>query len=230
MKITTLNLQGYFSWQEREANIIKYLQSTDPDIILFQEVVFLPSISYYSQPAILNKSLNYTYEHISIPRLQDSPHFPEYREGLATLSNLPIIKSEVITLKRQPEDQHQRIVQFLDVLQGDTVIKLANIHFSIPDRFSKLQIEEVFEILRARGETRIIGGDFNIPNLDIYSPMWDQEYITTTSQDYISFPSENKRIDYFLIPKQYELESIETSSDGLSDHRAVTVNLKTATK
>lgn len=225
MRLTTLNLQGYFGWQERQTNIIEYIKSTNPDIILFQEVVFLPSISYYSQPAILNQTLDYTYEHISIPRLQDSPHFPEYREGLATLSKFPIVKSEVITLKKQPEDEHQRIVQFLDVLQGDKVIKLANIHFSIPDVFSKLQIEEVFEILRARNEVRIIGGDFNIANLDIYSPIWDQEYFTTTATDYISFPDENKRIDYFLIPKKYRLENTDVSHDGLSDHRAVTVDI-----
>lgn len=226
MKLTTLNLQGYFDWQERESNIIKYLESTKPDIILFQEVVFLPSISYESQPAVLNKKLGYPYENISIPRLQDSPHFPEYREGLAVLSRLPITKSEVLTLKKHPEDEHQRIVQLIDVTQDDITIKLANVHLSVEDRFSKLQIEEFFEILRARGETRIIGGDFNIPDLNGHSFIWQDNYTATADHDYISFPAKNNKIDYFLVPKQYELKTIETSNGDLSDHLAVTSTIK----
>jgi endonuclease/exonuclease/phosphatase family metal-dependent hydrolase len=223
MKLTTLNLYGFFGWNERETHILTYLQKIQSDILFFQEVVFLPSESMYSQPAILNETLGYEYVHISIPRLQASEHYPEYREGLAVLSKFPIINTEVLSFKSQPADPHQRLVQFIDAKIDGKIVKFANLHLSLADEFLRLQLEELFEILNARGEKRIIAGDFNSSHLEAHADIWGDEYTLSTDTPYISYPSEDKRIDYFLVPSEYSIGDVEVSGDGLSDHRAVTV-------
>jgi endonuclease/exonuclease/phosphatase family metal-dependent hydrolase len=228
MKITfgSLNVQAFTDWEERKTNIIEYVRQTDPDVVLFQEVTFLPQIASENQVTILNKTLGYTYENTAVTRLQASPHFENYREGLGLISKWPILRSDTFILKQKALDEHQRIVQLIDILHGDTVVKFANVHFSISDNdesFPREHLEELLQVLASRGETRIIGGDFNMNSIDLHSDLWQDDYVSSSITPYISYPSMNKRVDYFLLPKEYAFLHIGTSPDGLSDHRALTV-------
>jgi endonuclease/exonuclease/phosphatase family metal-dependent hydrolase len=228
MKITfgSLNVQAFTDWEDRTLNIIDYVKQTDPDIILFQEVTFLPQISAENQVSLLNKALKYRFENTAVTRLQDSPHFENYREGLGVISKWPILKSETIILKQQAHDKHQRIVQLIDILREDKIIKFANVHFSISDNdesFPRNHLEELLQILDSRGETRIIGGDFNMNNIDLHNDSWQEKYLSSSATPYVTYPSMNKRVDYFLLPKEYSFVNIGTSPDGLSDHRGLTV-------
>jgi endonuclease/exonuclease/phosphatase family metal-dependent hydrolase len=228
MRITTLNLQQFVNWEARQPAIIDYLQSTSPDIIVFQEVVFLPKISPYNQVQLLNQTLNYSTIHSAITRLQPSTEHETYREGLAALSKFPVVQSDTIILKQAPGDEHNRIVQLLDLEVDGRIIKIANVHFSITDiiDFATAHLTETLEILAMRGEERIIVGDFNLSSLEEAAYLWEKQYRCSTEKDYITFPKQNKRIDYFLIPKAYSFESISTSEGELSDHQAVTVDIK----
>jgi len=230
MKITTLNLQAFNDWELRAPAIIEYLRLVDADIVLFQEVVYLPIISPLNQAQILNQILNYPNVHSSVTRLQPSPHYETYREGLAALSKYPVIESDTLVLKKAPGDEHNRIVQLLDVSLGNRVLKIANVHFSLTDTidFATAHLKETLEILSARGEERIIAGDFNMDHLEALSDVWHEHYRSSTEKDYISFPAENKRIDYFLIPDSDLFLDISTSTDELSDHEAVTVDIQLA--
>lgn len=228
MKITfgSLNVQAFTDWEDRKANIVDYVKQTDPDILLFQEITFLPQIAAENQVSILNKSLRYPYENTAITRLQASPVFENYREGLGLISKYPILKSETVILKQQDHDEHQRIVQLIDILCDEKTVKFANVHFSISDNDEGLpreHLRELLEILESRGETRIIGGDFNMNSIDLHNDLWQENYISSSITPYISYPSMNKRVDYFLLPKEYSFVKIGTSQDGLSDHRALTV-------
>lgn len=228
MKITfsSLNVQAFTNWDNRKTNITDYLQKVSPDIALFQEVTFLPQINAENQVSLLNKTLKYPYENTAITRLQASPHFENYREGLGIISKWPILKSETIILKQNKTDEHQRIVQLVDILHDETVVKFAHVHFSISDFDENLprdHLKELLEILASRGETRIIGGDFNMSNVDLHADLWQENYVSSSTTPYITFPLENKRVDYFLLPKECNFLSITTSTDGLSDHRALTV-------
>ena len=225
MKLTTLNLQGFTGWQQQEPRIVAYLQQEDPDLIFFQEVVYVPEVSAYNQVQLLNTTMSYLFEHSSTTRLQVGLEYTTYREGLSVLSKTPVVKTDTIILKKAPNDEHNRIVQLIDVFIGGQVVKFANVHFSITDvtDFATAHLVETLSILRARGEQRIIAGDFNLSNLDDSRHIWESEYLSSESTTYISFPSENKRIDYVLIPKHYSFTSIRTSDTPLSDHRAVTV-------
>jgi len=229
MKLTTLNLQGFIDWQNREPEIVDYLKATDPDVILFQEVVFIPTISAYNQVQLLNQKLNYPFEHHAVTRLQPSHEYETFREGLAMLSKYPVLKTDTIVLKQADGDEHNRILQMIDVLKDGQVVKLANIHFSLTDTvdYATAHLVETLEIIAERGEERIMAGDFNIDHLETLSELWQNHYESSTKIPYVSFPSQNKRNDYILVPKTYEFLDVATSTDGLSDHRAVTVHIET---
>ena len=227
MKITTLNLQEFTNWEARQPAIIEYLQSESPDVIVFQEVVFLPNISAFNQAQLLNKSLGYISEQSAVTRLQASTVHKVYREGLATISKYPIVKADALILQRANGDEHNRIVQMLDIDMNGEIVKIANVHFSITDvaDFATAHLVETLEILAMRDERRIIIGDFNLADLTAAAPYWEKEYRCSTESDYISYPAMNKRIDYVLIPKAYTFTNISVSGDNLSDHRALTVDI-----
>lgn len=237
MKITTLNLQGFDHWETREAAIITYLTSEAPDVVLFQEAVYLPDISPYNQAQLLNSTLHYPYQQSVISRLQVGLEYPVYREGQVALSRHPIVSSDTLVLKQAEGDHHQRIVQLLDVYIDEQVVPIANVHFSITDDFdfATPQLQELLDLLASRGEQRIIMGDFNLNDLDASAELWQNDYISSTMFDYLSYPSMNKRNDYILVPKNYTLDAVTTSGDDLSDHRALTatvslLNVRPATR
>ena len=228
MKITTLNLFGRFDdWQSRQKNIIQYLSSADADIIFFQEVVYLPDESAYTQVTDINKTLAYPYEHIAVTRLQTSLQYSEHREGQGLLSKYPIIKSETLVLRQNPEDHLQRIVQLVDIKVGVEIVKFANVQFAELPRHAGNHLQELLEILHSRGEHRIILGDFNIPNIDIplYAQLWRHDYRSSSATPYISYPSLETRLDYILLPKAYTFTETTLSGDTLSDHRALTAGV-----
>ncbi|MAU34130.1 hypothetical protein CL689_04350 [Candidatus Saccharibacteria bacterium] len=227
MKFTSLNLRGFEDWERRRDRIVHHLRHEDPDVVFFQEVVFLPEISPYDPVHVLNRQLEYPHSQTTISRLQVGRDYPVYREGLAVLSRYPIISSEIIVLKQEEGDEHNRILQLIDIDKNGERIKLANLHLSITDviDYATPQLAEVLDILKARGETRILMGDFNLTHLEETSSMWSERYIASTETPYISYPKTNKRIDYALIPREYVFDTISVSDDSLSDHRAVTVTV-----
>jgi len=227
MKLTTLNLQGFTDWQQRKPEIVEYLKITDPDVILFQEVVFIPDISPLNQVQILNEELNYPYEHSAVTRLQPSHEYTTFREGLAMLSKYPVTKTDTVVLKQEVGDEHNRILQLADLRIGDHAVLLANVHFSLTDTtdFATAHLKETLEIIKNKEEERIIAGDFNIDHLEQLSDIWDEQYEASTKIPYVSYPAMNKRNDYILVPKPLVFAELSTSGDELSDHRAVTVEI-----
>jgi endonuclease/exonuclease/phosphatase family metal-dependent hydrolase len=229
MKIVSLNLRGFFDWDERMPRILAYLQAEQPDVVMLQEVVYLPSLSPVPQLDLLNDELGYPFRHSSVSRLQSSPQ-GAYREGLGVLSRLPVTQSETIILLREDGDPHNRLVQFFDVDAGALgVWKFANLHLSIRDDFALHQLDEVLGMLHDRGEKRIVGGDFNINHLERRAHRWRDGYVLTSEiEKYVSFAGSSQANDYFLVPREYAVQSIALSPDGLSDHRALAVEIMPA--
>lgn len=227
MKITTLNLEGFTNWQIRKPEILAYLKATNPDVILFQEVVYIPDISPYNQVQLLNQELLYPYEHSAVTRLQPSTEHKTFREGLGMLSKFPVMKTDTVVLKKEADDEHHRIVQLIDLVISDQPVLLANVHFSLTDTtdFATAHLEETLQIIDSKGEQRIIAGDFNIDHLEALSGLWGEHYEASTKVPYISYPAMHKRNDYVLVPKPLSFTELTTSGDTLSDHRAVTVNI-----
>ena len=225
VKLTSLNLWGRVKWSEREPLIVEYLREVDADIVFFQEVVYLPEESAETQPTELNELLQYEHRHSIVSRLQTSPLYENYREGLCILSKYPVVQSETLVLKQNPNDHLQRIVQLFDVNQDGKVVKYANVHFAEKPEMAYEHLEELLHILRSRNEQRIIVGDFNVPDLEQHIALWQEEYVASTKERYVSYPANEFRIDYVLVPKANEIISVVVSPDGLSDHRALTVEI-----
>lgn len=228
MNITSLNLFGRMdNWPDRQTRIIDYLDRAAPDIAFFQEVVYLPDVSPTTQVTELNAILGYPYEHIAVTRLQTSDTYSEYREGQGILSKYPIVKSETLVLRQHPEDHLQRIVQLVDVDYHGVIVQFANIQFAELPRHAGIHFKELIDILRARDESRIILGDFNIPNIDIqvFRQLWEADYISSSATPYISYPLMDTRVDYILLPKAFAFEAITVSSEGLSDHLALSATV-----
>lgn len=226
MRITSLNLRGFFDWEQRSPRVIEFLRRTAPDVILFQEVVYLPDESPFSPVELLNRSLRYPYRHSAITRLQSSPTYGVYREGLAVLSRLPIPTTEALVLRHEDHDPHHRIVQFVDVQDGAVTHRLADVHLSVRDDFALHHLQELLAILAGRGEQRIIGGDFNVNHLEQHRALWHDDYVLTSEiERYVSYPHSQQANDYFLVPRSYAIDDMQLSSGDLSDHRALTVDL-----
>lgn len=228
MKITTFNLQGFDNWQQRQPRIHDYLTTLNPEVIFFQEVVFLPEISPFNQVELLNQQLHYPYESSVVSRLQPSPHYETFREGLAILSRYPIKKQGSLVLKKDSRDEHHRIVQWADIEtpKGDYLVM--NVHFSLTDEvdFATPQLQEIISYCDKREEYPLIGGDFNLSSLESSRPQWEKRYHSTETIPYRTFPEEDKRIDYFLAPREYTFKNLSVSPEGLSDHLALTIEVE----
>jgi endonuclease/exonuclease/phosphatase family metal-dependent hydrolase len=226
MKIVSLNLAGFFDWDRRLPRILRYLEREQPELVLLQEVVYLPEVSPFTQLDLLNQAAGFPHRHASISRLQRGEDLGPYREGLGMLSRLPVTGAETIVLLHEEDDPHNRLVQFFEISDG-AVWKFANVHLSVRDEYALHHLEEVLGILKSRGEKRIIGGDFNVNHLERHAHLWRDEYVLTTEiEHYVSFARSGQANDYFLVPKEYEVKSIELSEDGLSDHRALAVHVQ----
>lgn len=230
MKIVSLNLRGFFDWDARLPRIVSYLAAERPEVVLLQEVVFLPDISPYSQLDLLNQAAGFPHRHASITRLQASIQFGPgpYREGSGVLSRIPVTGTETLVLHHEDDDPHNRLVQFFEIEDADgEVWKFANVHLSVRDDYAIHHVREVLGILNARGEKRIIGGDFNVNHLERHAHLWQGEYVLSTEiEQYVSFAGSNQTNDYFLVPKEFELSAIRLSGDGLSDHRALAAEVQ----
>jgi endonuclease/exonuclease/phosphatase family metal-dependent hydrolase len=221
-KILSLNLAGYRGWLTREKPIIEYIETSKPDIILLQEVQFDLTTSPFDQATIVNNALAKPYKfcHSSISRVYVGSDSKTHREGLACMSRLPILHSEVLALNKKPDDKHLRIIQTITVEMRDLPLKIINVHFSNNSHSSE-QLKEVYAIAEKYEQWPIISGDFNIFQLSDFKSLYEKEYIASTDfKSYISFPSQKLTLDYLLLPKTFRFQSIDTQ-DYLSDHTAM---------
>ena len=116
-------------------------------------------------------------------------------------------------------------MQFADVTADDGVWPLANVHLSVRDDFALHHLGEVLAVLQAKGERRILGGDFNVNHLEQHAALWHDAVLTSTVASYESHPSSHENDDYFLVPTEFAIDRVQVSGDDLSDHEAVTVDL-----
>src|ERR1700709_2513551 len=70
VKIVSLNLRGFFDWNTRLPSIMNYLAREKPDLVLCQEVVFLPDISPLSNLDVLNRVSGFPHRHSALDRLR----------------------------------------------------------------------------------------------------------------------------------------------------------------
>lgn len=223
MKVTSLNLAGYSNWAEREPLIVSYLESTNSDVVFFQEVKLNSEYSALAQSKYLNSKLQapYPYSQASVSRYYMRSDGSESREGLAVLSKYPIVDSEVIVLTKRPDDKHTRIIQKVALSVDGHIVTFTNVHFS-NNHYSLEQLDETLQNLRNTTTISVVLGDFNIFDINAASDLYSSDYsVSTDFSQYVSFPSENVTLDYVLMPKDYSFTSLSIG-ENLSDHNAIT--------
>lgn len=77
LTLTSFNLQGFEEWERRSPLILEYLAKVNPDVVFFQEAIFVPNVSPHNQAQLLNQELGYPYEMSTISRLQESAQYPQ---------------------------------------------------------------------------------------------------------------------------------------------------------
>lgn len=222
LKIISLNLAGFKDWELREQRIVDYIAGENPDVILLQEVKYDARKSAYGQSMVLNRLLPtpFPFSQTTISKFYQPSHGDAYREGLAVLSKFPIVSSEVLVLTKQPDDKHTRIVQNIDIEVDGQMVLLSNIHLS-NNAYSVDQLAELMTLLKSRNEKRIIAGDFNVFHLEDVRDIYAEDYTASVEfKKYVSFPSEDRTLDYVLTPKETSFVSLDTQ-EGLSDHSAL---------
>lgn len=226
LKIVSLNIAGFRDWKTRKPQIVDFLDAEAADVVLLQEIKFDPKTSAYTQASMINQQLShsYNYTQTTVSKFYQPSAGKAYREGLAILSRYPIVTSEALVLTKNLDDKHPRIVQNADLQLNDRILGISNIHLS-NNQFSTEQLQELLDIFKARDEHRIIAGDFNIFDLSQPKDMYMADYTASVEfKKYTSFPTEDRTLDYSLIPKPYTYESIGVK-EGLSDHNALVFNI-----
>ena len=148
MKIATLNTwkqDGPF--KERWQFLIAELARLDPDILCLQEVF---------EPTLFEKIKMET------PLLCGIAH---HNAGLATLSKLPIVSSEVLKYKTVSQLENETRSVLLATLQiGQETIPIANTHLSWRSEDGPVRLGQTRELIEAMHKLKqpgLLAGDFN---------------------------------------------------------------------
>lgn len=229
--LLTLNLWRYYDFETRLPNIVKAVKDKQPDIIFLQEVQIDSSISPFSQVEIIKKQLpEYPYSiHSTIYRKEfqrgEKLDIP-VQHGMAVLSKYPILNSfEYYVAKNEGEEEPRSILCF-DVEINSEIFKFANIHFANKEEWARNQCEEFLNFIHARGEKRILTGDFNMFKLPQHNLLHGYK-LSYDYKAYDSYPKDNGCLDYVVISDEFDFTKVELLEDYLSDHKALLVNIDT---
>ena len=245
MKIISLNIAGRSNFGQnfdaRMHKIAAFLDREQGDIVCLQEVAFYEKenlaerINRYMEHGysftVAHMSEKYSFDRFTSRFLAKwnaglIEHEGDYAtDGIAVLSNLPILRHEAMTMTPTPADDRGKPdvrVRATLILDFDN-FSLSNVHFASNNN-SHLQLQELIDA----HPTDIIVGDFNIQTESLlnHSDIWKSLYQESTDfQNYISFPDENGTFDHMLLKDSFSFVSLKTI-DGLSDHPAIVYEIK----
>lgn len=240
MKIISLNIAGRSNFGQnfdaRMHRIAEFLDREQADIVCMQEVAFYAKENLAER---INRYMQHPYKSV-VAHMSEKYSFDKFTgrflekwnaglvehegdfatDGMAILTNLPIVNHEVMTMTPAPADNRGkpdvrvRVSQILDF--GD--FSLTNVHFAT-NHNAYMQLQELI----SSHLTDIVVGDFNIHThrLQEHRDIWATQYKESTDfKDYISFPEENATFDHMLLSPKYSFINIE-AIEGLSDHTAM---------
>lgn len=145
--------------------------------------------------------------------------------GTAIVTNCPIFDPLSIAFKFRPPNPTKGFV-IVTVLFKNTEIDIVSVHLDFMRKRQRLaQIDTLIKTLKSRGRPAIVMGDFNSEwhshgslsricrALELKA--WHPE------QKQVTFTKLKKRLDWILIPADYDFKSYQVLNDPLSDHLAV---------
>ncbi|MDF1667009.1 MAG: endonuclease/exonuclease/phosphatase family protein [Planctomycetota bacterium] len=93
------------------------------------------------------------------------------------------------------------------------------------------QMDRMAAILKSKPGAKIVVGDFNCEwveggMLQRFTETLELKAFQPERDDLSTFPTFSKRIDWILVSEEFDFESYEVLEDTISDHRAVTAELR----
>lgn len=244
-KITVVSYNvGAFSGNRKE--IIKFLRTTDADIVCLQEIVCSPKVGSLEN---LKSSLNYPYCYIDFKKYRTSRKY-----GMAVFSKYPILNKHTIQYESRTNQS-----DYCDVVVGKDTIRLFNNHLqsnrlTFEDIQASSEMESVQRVglklkdaypLRA-GQARavakeikkspykvIVTGDFNdTPISYTYHTMsrgLSDAFLTAGGFMSLGHTFEKRglgiRIDYILTSPQISATDFVVTKNRFSDHYPILTTL-----
>jgi len=229
LKIMTLNMWGYYEWENRKENLLSLIREQNPDCIALQEVQLNHAFSDYPESDFIADNLDYKYRVFAptYPRNdqidRDGNRNQRTSYGLAFLSRYPIETSETHFLELYPDHDEECSVVFCKVNVAGKLIDMCNVHFANSDKHSDLHLHELMDVCEKRKQQPIILGDFNNFNLSSYKSTRLKDYaLSTDKNEYTSLPKDDGTLDYIVAPtSKYSLASVTCPDTYVSDHRAL---------
>jgi len=230
ISLATLNLWRFYEWETRLPAIVALIKKIDPDIIFLQEAQRNLSIDERNQVEILNAELGYPYSAFAIADMKlhrkGVPFEFPVEHGLGVLSKFPFA-SEIIPLTKAADDREKRIALKCDMQAGENRLAFTNVHFSNSDSWAENHFKELLRILKEKGTSTVLAGDFNIFNIAKYREAYGSDYTSSSEQfQYISYPEDGDSLDYVLIPKGCSFKHFECRQECVSDHRMLVARIE----
>jgi endonuclease/exonuclease/phosphatase family metal-dependent hydrolase len=230
LKILTLNIHNYHNFKIRKPKIIALIKKYDPDIVALQEVRDdrAKNEEGEDQAKQLNDLLQFKHfifiRSCELNKAKGLTNLPSKFEGLALLSKFPFSYEEFKLIK-QDDDKYNRKVLQSTITIGTQKVPIWIVHFSNSDTFAALHIKETLK--HAESIQPIILGDFNIKYPEqIQKLAKENNYISSSDYNYISFPEDNCSYDYIFIPTKFTFSQFECIEEEVSDHKALFANIK----
>jgi endonuclease/exonuclease/phosphatase family metal-dependent hydrolase len=208
--------------------LVREIESWDPDVVLMQEVDRFRSHSKgIDEPAWFAARLGMEYSYGP----NESPGHGEI--GNATLSRFPIVDETNTHLPNQPglPDALQRGVLRTGIKVGETVVSVYNTHLQPAyDSLKLSQMQVVGRLLAADSRPMLLGGDFNAVSssrvMSVARPFLDDAWESVGAGPDGTSPNAHKaRIDHVLYSSQFVPSIARTIESAVSDHRAVGTTL-----
>jgi endonuclease/exonuclease/phosphatase family metal-dependent hydrolase len=227
LKILNLNLWNYNSWEERKPKIVEFIKEHDPDVVVLQEV--RDDLQFNekgdNQAEQLNKELKYPhllfYPVTDKRKERPEKYKVECTEGTAVLSKFAFTKTEEKMLKKEKEDRYWCGNLYFQI-DAEKPVDFVAVHFSPNEIFSMLHLKETLKYIEDKNIKPIIIGDFNIIKSENLHELISEDYVSSMQyKKYLSYPPGNFTLDYIVIPKEFEFDSLDCVGTDISDHKAL---------
>ncbi|WP_455539009.1 endonuclease/exonuclease/phosphatase family protein [Terrisporobacter sp.] len=181
--------------------IIKYLKSLDADVICLQEVLYYQ----FNIIKLLLKMDGIFGLHV---------HNKKMKFGICILSKEKIIERSHVLLTSKKEQRG-----LVSIYTKNEVI--INTHLGLDSKEREIQISEIIDFAKNKGEKVIICGDFNEKNINLSSY---KDVAKLLCEDIK--PTFNKwRIDYIFCTKKIKPKSYQVDEVFYSDHFPIIMDI-----
>lgn len=240
MKISVLQWNVWY--QEKADSILKFLSTTNADIVCLQELTKTSSHNPYRNLPEEIKQLGYKSSYVmTVDR-------PGWQMGNGIFSKFSVQSSREVFLRHEvagdasPSNESRAYIENL-ILAGDKRLTVGTAHLSFTPGF-KLMPEKEIEakhFLATIGDNHsgfIFTGDFNaLPDSNLIrtldnkfqhaGPDYEEPTWTTKPFDYMDFKADrlNWRLDYVYTTPDIKVTTAKTLATEVSDHLPILVEI-----